>query len=97
MPRESRQAGQRWTCDACGEQLIGALTISGKVAPITLLVYDHHDPMEGNVWLGRRKDGTVICVTLSGALLDKARAEGLALHLNHFANCPERARFERKP
>jgi hypothetical protein len=88
-----REAGERWACEACGERLVGALTISGKVAPITLLVYDAQDPMEGNVWLGRRKDGTVICVTLSGELLEKARAEGLALHLNHFANCPERARF----
>lgn len=90
-----RQPGQHWTC-SCGERLVGALTIAGKVAPITLAVYDADDTMPGNVWLGRRKDGTVICVTLSGELLEKAQAEGLALHLNHWANCPERERYKRR-
>lgn len=95
MATSKREPGERWNCAACGEMLIGALTIAGKVAPITVTPYDTDDAMAGNVWLGRRKDGTVICATLSGALLEKARAEGLALHLNHFANCPDKARFAR--
>lgn len=90
-----RKAGDRWECE-CGEQLVGALTSTGKVAPITLAVYDETDPMAGNVWLGRRKDGTVICLTISGPLLDLARREGLALHLNHFATCPNAERFQRR-
>lgn len=89
-----RKAGDRWECE-CGEQLVGALTSTGKVAPITLAVYDESDAMAGNVWLGRRKDGTVICLTIGGPLLDLARAEGLALHLNHFANCTAREKFAR--
>ena len=91
-----RRPGERWACAGCGEQLVGALTIKGNVAPITLAVYDVDDAMAGNVWLGRRKDGTVICATLSGPLLDEARRQGIALHLNHFANCPERARFTKE-
>lgn len=87
-----RQPGQHWTC-SCGERLVGALGLSGKVSPITLAVYDAADDMPGNVWLGRRKDGTVVCATLGGPLLEEARRQGIALHLNHFANCPERQKF----
>lgn len=96
MPREPRAPGERWQCEGCGEPLIGALTIAQKVAPITTARYDDSDAMPGNVWVGRRKDGTLICITLSGALLAKAREQGMALHCNHFAQCPDAARFKRK-
>lgn len=90
MVKTSRTAGERWTC-VCGEELVGALTINQKVAPVTLRCKDN-----GNVWLGRNSEGVVICATLGGPLLDKARDVGVTLHLNHFADCPDRARFETK-
>ncbi len=90
MPRSPRSPGDRWDCEACGEPLVGALTINKKVAPIELAIAD-----AGNVWLGRSKSGEVICATLGGPLLEKAREVGIALHLNHFAYCPQRERFAR--
>jgi hypothetical protein len=92
----ARKQGERWNCEACGEALVGALTINGKVAPVEVL-----DKPNGNVWLGRRStpegpDFTEVrCATLSGPLLEKAREAGISLHLNHFAYCPERERFAR--
>lgn len=88
-----RLQGQRWTCE-CGERLVGALTVNGKVAPITVADYD-----DGNVWLGRRMtpegpDGyEVICAVLAGPLLEKGRESGMALHRNHFYGCPLADRF----
>lgn len=88
--------GESKACEACQEPMIGALTINGKVAPVELRAHDN-----GNVWLGRgvARDGCgvgpVICATLAGDILDKAREVGIALHMNHFATCPERERFER--
>lgn len=84
----SRQAGERWPCEACGEVLIGALTVNLKVAPVEAVIAE-----DGNVWLGRRADGTIICATLAGALLDKAREVGITLHHNHFATCVDKERF----
>ncbi len=92
---KKRTPGERWNCEGCGEALVGALTLKGAVAPITLASYDEDDAMAGNVWLGRRKDGTVICATVGGPLLEEARRQGMSLHLNHFANCPEKERFAR--
>lgn len=119
--RKAREPGERWACE-CGQELIGAMTINGKVAPITL------DPKDnGNVWLGRAAsrwwlhghgevdpgqgalpiatvepalpDRTparmVICAVLGGPLLEKAREHGMGLHLNHFADCPARGRYQR--
>lgn len=44
-----REPGQRWECE-CGQELVGAVTINGKVAPITV------DPKpNGNVWIGLSK------------------------------------------
>lgn len=85
--------GQRRPCQACGEELIGALTVKGNVAPITVAEKDN-----GNVWLGRRvtPGGPQIrCMTLAGPLLEKAREQEMPLHLNHFAECPAASRFSR--
>lgn len=38
----------------------------------------------------------VRCATIAGPLLDKAREQGMALYLNHFADCPDRQRYTRK-
>jgi hypothetical protein len=90
--------GERKDCEACGTAMIGALTVKGKVAPIEVATHD-----DGNVWLGRRAPGdlhdpggrVVVCATLAGPLLEKAREVGIALHHNHFATCPQRDRFKR--
>jgi hypothetical protein len=90
--------GERKPCAACGVPLVGALTIKGKVAPIEVASRE-----DGNVWLGLKApraqddpgDSVVVCATLAGALLEKAREVGIALHMNHFATCPDRDRFKR--
>ena len=89
MPR--RRVGERWNCAACGKPLIGALTRKGAVAPIEIDV-----DARGNVHLWRSADNAVHAWTMSGAVLDEARAEGVQLRLNHFAYCPERERFKRE-
>ncbi len=94
-PRRPLAPGERRDCEGCGEQIVGALTINKKVAPITIAVYGEDDEMPGNVWLGRNGAGEIVCATLGGPLLEEARRVGIGLHLNHFANCPERKRFER--
>lgn len=91
-----RMPGERWRCGddgrpGCGAQLVGALTIKGKVAPIELAPDEQG---RGNVWLGRRADGTVICATLSGLLVEEAKLVGIPLRLNHFAYCPERESYD---
>lgn len=92
----ARQPGEKWTC-GCGERLIAARTISGGVAPITVEV-----KQDGNVWLGRAQeegpDGSheVRSLVLGGPLLELAREQGMGLHLNHFANCPDVEKFRRK-
>lgn len=91
-----RKPGDTWIC-TCGEKLIAARTIRGSVAPITVEVKDN-----GNVWLGRARhpedDGSrvVASAVLGGPLLDLAREQGMGLHLNHFADCPDQARFRRQ-
>ncbi len=87
--RPARRAGDQWKCE-CGEKIIGALTINKKVAPVVLRPADN-----GNVWIGRNAEGMVVCATLGGPLLDKAREVGLQLHLNHFSDCPLREKFAR--
>ena len=91
-----RNPGERWIC-TCGEKLIAAKTVSGAVAPITAEVKEN-----GNVWLGRARDPeadgshVVASAVLGGALLDLARVQGMGLHLNHFADCPDKERFRRR-
>lgn len=84
------QPGQRKVCDGpnCTVQLVGALTINGKTAPVEVAASD-----EGNVWLGRNKAGQVVCAQLAGPLLTKAREVGIALHHNHYATCVDKDRF----
>lgn len=81
----ARRAGERWECEGCGQALVGALTINHKVAPVEMATRE-----DGNVWLGRRSDGTVICATLSGLLIEEARRVGIALRRNHWSDkdCP---------
>jgi hypothetical protein len=76
-------------CSACGQPLTWALTTAGKRAPINTQPSDN-----GNVLvLQPRSLGEKLAITLSGDALDLARKHGLPLHLNHFADCPERDRF----
>jgi hypothetical protein len=86
-----RTAGERWNCEGCQTELVGALNPNtGKVAPIT--VAPHED---GNVLLHRHVENPteVLAWTLGGACLEKARAAGVQLRRNHFMDCREAARF----
>jgi hypothetical protein len=87
--------GERRPCEACGKQIVGALTRKGVVAPIEL----EPDP-RGNVLLFRKSapgypDATQ-CRTFAGFALDELVSQGVPLRLNHFAYCPERERFKRR-
>lgn len=76
-------------CSACGQALTWALTPAGKRAPINT------DPSDtGNVLILQPRNLTEkLAITLSGPTLNLARASGLPLHLNHFADCPDADRF----
>lgn len=114
--------GERKACEACGAALVGALTLSGKIAPIEVI-----PSPDGNVWLGlgpwrvpspdgpldvagpgphpvATADGVITDVhatrevrsmVLSGPILEKAREQGMSVHRNHFASCPDAERFRR--
>lgn len=76
-------------CEAPIEKLLMATT--GNRNPINA----EPDPERGNIWkitYGRDKGKGL---TLGGPLLDAARKEGLALHLSHFATCPEAESFRK--
>lgn len=85
-----RSPGETWRCAACGEPLVGARTINGKVAPIEVDV----KVTEGNCFLFRN-NGEVRVATAAGEHLEWLREQGVELRFNHFATCPERQRFER--
>lgn len=38
----------------------------------------------------------IVCAVLAGPILEKARAQDMGLHLNHYADCPHKARYERR-
>lgn len=92
--------GEQRPCEACGEELIGARTRTGKVAPITVQHYE-----DGNVLLHRVHERTegiagvphgikVVCAwVLAGDTLEKARENGVELRRNHFYGCPDAQRF----
>lgn len=88
------RAGEVKTCEACGKQMIGAAhPNTGNVAPI-LLEPDEED--RGNVLLFKR-DGEVRYAIIPNATMRVVlRDLGVPLRLNHFADCPEAARFHRR-
>lgn len=80
-------------CRACRKPLIWARTPSGAKAPI-----ERDADERGNVLLLRSAAlDDPLAVVLSGDLLDEAKGSSVALRLNHFAYCPERERFRKKP
>lgn len=85
------QPGEKRPCQACGVEMIGGLTLQGKVAPV-----EAEPSAGGNVLLQRHADGTVAAVTFGNDTADALRQRGVELRLNHFASCPERERFNRQ-
>jgi hypothetical protein len=88
--------GQIKACEACGVKMLGCLTRDGKVAPI------EHDASEiGTVLIFRKaapergyEDPVAQCRTFGdGMALMELREQGVPMRLNHFASCPEAARF----
>lgn len=71
-------------CRSCGAEILWAKTINHKLAPI-----DAEPSPDGNVHLVRDATRDLGALTLSGAVLEEARAKGLELHLNHFVTCPQ--------
>lgn len=48
---------------------------------------------EGNIVLTRSTGGELIGFVLTGQTLERARELGVALRLNHFADCPHKNRY----
>lgn len=85
----TRAAGERWTC-TCGAPLLGAMhPDTEKVAPITVAEKD-----DGNVLVYGNREG-VLCYrpVRDEAALAWLRKSKVPLRLNHFADCPDRARY----
>lgn len=88
-------AGERKPCEACGEPLVGAAHANtGTVAPIHVAP-DRED--RGNVLLWREHyTGTMkYAVVPNSTMRVLLRDLGVPLRLNHFAACPDAARFRR--
>lgn len=80
------------TCRACGIDLLWAISPNGKPCPLVPVPSD-----DGNVLvLVPRGLGKALGVVLTGEALKLARAKGVPLHLNHFANCPKRGEFRKQ-
>jgi hypothetical protein len=83
------------TCEACGQEIVWAQTVNGKLMPV-----DAEPTRAGNVLLGddgptaqpRLREATV----LGARKALEARDEGRTLYKSHFASCKEADRFRRK-
>lgn len=89
-----RTVNERWEC-TCGAKLIGAAgKSSGPVPSVQPITVEAHP--NGNVLLARDERGV-----LRGFIIGKPdvaeylRGMGVQLRLNHFADCPDRERYER--
>jgi hypothetical protein len=87
--------GEQRACEGCGAKIVGATKVGepdGTVAPITGLPAEN-----GNVLLWRDVEdgGATYAVVGNVRTAEYLRALGVPLRLNHFADCPERRRFER--
>lgn len=79
-------------CRACDTAIMWTLSPSGKRTPVTIT----GEGEAGNVLLLKTAYlDSPLAVVLSGEALERARAQGAQLMLNHFANCPEAAQFRR--
>lgn len=79
--------GEQRPCRACGKRFIGAATDAQAQAPIEL-----EPDANGNVLLQRSGVG-VRAFTFGPDNAAWLRGLGVELRMNHFASCPERARF----
>lgn len=85
MPK--RSAGEFWECSACGEKLVGAKTVNGKIAPIQVRTTEY-----GNCFLFKAGSEVHVAV-MPPEILAWAKTQGMELRMNHFATCPHRERF----
>jgi hypothetical protein len=88
MPK--RSPGETWNCAACGQYLVGAKTINGKVAPIEVALN-----AEGTSFLFRRNEEVRVAV-LTGEMLEFAKRHEFELRHNHFATCKHAERFRKQ-
>lgn len=96
------RAGEKRKCEACGREFIGAANgTTGDVAPIVLDVPEDVVPvgeepaMFGNCILFNRGGEIRYAVIGSSSLRVILRDLGVPLRINHFADCPEAARFSK--
>lgn len=76
------------TCRSCGEPLVWALTANGKPAPVTRAPREN-----GNVLVFRDHAGELRSIVPPEEVRRYLREAGVPLRLNHFADCPQAARF----
>jgi hypothetical protein len=80
-------------CGACGAALVGARTLTGATAPVTI---DSKDNGNVLVFSNTTEDPPVLeCRTLAGETLRVLREQRVPLKLNHFADCPSADKFRR--
>lgn len=93
------KAGERKRCEACGREMVGAVHPgTRKVAPILLAADPEDQPGEagrGNVLLFQRGGEVRYAIIANAAVRITLREAGVPLRLNHFADCPDAARFHR--
>ncbi|HEX7088700.1 MAG TPA: hypothetical protein VF192_01110 [Longimicrobiales bacterium] len=91
--------GERKRCEACGREMVGAVhPQTRKVAPILVETEPEDLPAEqgrGNVLLFVREGEVRYAVIGNANTRIALREMGVPLRLNHFADCPEAARFHR--
>lgn len=80
-------------CKSCGAPVVWSLTPAGARAPIDA----EPDVEKGNVLLLAPSGfAGLLSVVLSKGSLVAARGGGVALRLNHWATCPDKAEWREK-
>jgi hypothetical protein len=84
--------GERRACHACGVAIIGARSASNRANVMPVVVEPHP---KGNVLIQQQDGELVGFVFGAGIALDALREKGVAMRVNHFADCSGAAQFRR--
>lgn len=87
----ARKPGERWEC-SCGAALVGAQSSSNPKMVMPVVLEPHE---KGNVLLQQREGVLTGFVFGNQVVLGALRDAGVVMRINHFADCPDRARYER--
>lgn len=86
------EPGERRPCRACGTPIVGARSSSNPANVLPVVV----EPVANGNVLIQQKDGVLTGFVIGNPVVRGALQEaGVVMRINHFADCPQAASFER--